>query len=98
TLFVPLSIGGGIGIWFGGGNFMYYVMRYIEFLPRLPLDFLRGGSGTFLGGLLFMVGGIIVAFLSLVFFYLLAELLVVTVDIARNLKITREVAEGYKKP
>lgn len=98
SLFVPLSIAGGVGIWFGGGNFMYYVSRYVDFLPRLPLDFLRGGGGTFLGGLFFMVGGIVTAFLSLVFFYLLAEILVVTVDIARNLKITREVAEGYKKP
>jgi hypothetical protein len=98
SLFVPLSIAGGIGLWFGGGNFMYYVVRYIDFLPQFPLSFMGGGGGTFLGGLFFMIGGIVMAFLSLVFFYLLAEILVVAVDIARNMNIIREISEGYKKP
>ena len=98
VIFVPLSIGGGIGIWLGGGNLMYFVNRFLFFLPELPFDFMRGGESSFLGGLLFIVGGIVAAFLSLVFFYLLAEMLVVAVDIARNIKVTREIAEGYKKP
>jgi len=98
VIFVPMSIAGGIGIWLGGGNLMYFVNRYLSSLPRLPFDFLRGGGGNFLGGLYFIIGGIVMAFLSLVFFYLLAELLVVTVDIANNIKVTRKIAEGYKKP
>ena len=98
SMFVPLSVACGINIWFGGGDIMYYMMRNLDFIPQLPFDYLRWGNGTFIGGLIFMVGGIVMAFLSLVFFYLLAELLVVTVDMARNMKVTREIAEGYKKP
>jgi len=97
SIFVPLSIAGGIGIWLGGGDLTYFIKRYLVFLPDLPFDFLRGGGG-FLGGLSFIIGGIVAAFLSLVFFYLLAEMLVVTVDIAKNIKTTREIAEGHRKP
>jgi hypothetical protein len=94
--FIPLSIGGGIAMWFGGGSIMRNLERYSYMPPAL--DFLSGGGSSFLGGLMFMITGVVVAFMTLVFFYLLSELLVVTVDMARNLRATREIAEGHRKP
>jgi hypothetical protein len=56
------------------------------------------GSGEgFWGGLVFIAGGLLSAFVGLVFFYFLAEAVIVLVDIARNIKMTREIAEQYKK-
>jgi hypothetical protein len=96
SVLVPLSIGGGIALWFGGGNLMYRMSYLTGSLPGIRY-FLGPGSGSFLGGLYFMIGGVILSFLILVMFSLMAELLVVAVDIAKNLKITREIAEGYRK-
>jgi len=44
-----------------------------------------------------MAGGLFSAFVGLVLFYFLAEAVIVLVDIAKNIKMTRQIAEDYKK-
>jgi hypothetical protein len=56
-----------------------------------------GYSSDFLSGLMFIVGGWLMAFLVLVISYFLSETVVVLADIAKNTRITREVAEQYIK-
>ena len=91
---IVVAIAGGILIWFIGGNAFYFIRKSAFFM--LGPGF--GGYGSdFLGGLMFMVGGWLIAFLVLVVFYFLAEIVVVMADIAKNTKITREVAEQYIK-
>ena len=86
-----VAISGGILIWFIGGNAFYFIRKSSLFMPGF------GYGSDFLGGLMFIVGGWLVAFLVLVIFYFFAETVVVITDIAKNTKITREVAEQYIK-
>jgi hypothetical protein len=86
-----VAIAGGILIWFVGGNAFYFIQKSGIFMSGF------GYGSDFLGGLAFIVGGWLVAFLVLVIFYFLAEIVVVMADIAKNTKITREVAEQYIK-
>ncbi len=91
---LALTIGGGILMWFAGGyagQALYQLFRYLPFREFMPM------GGGFLTGLLFMVIGVIIAFLMLVLFYFLSESLVVLVDIAKNIRFTRSVAEQYDK-
>ena len=86
-----VSIGGGISMWLTKSDAFFMIKRSAPFI----LSF--GGGEGFFAGLLFIIGGLFVAFVVLVFFYFLAELVVVLVDIAKNTKITRQVAEKYTK-
>jgi hypothetical protein len=84
-----ISVGGGILIWFVGGSAFSLIRESTPFVPSF------GGGQGFLAGLLFIASGLLVAFLVLVFFYFLAEAVVVMTDIAKNIKITRQIAEQY---
>jgi len=86
-----ISLAGGILIWFIGGNAFYFIRRSTVFMPGY------GSGSDFLGGLIFIVGGWLIAFLVLVIFYFLAETVVVMADIAKNTKITRQIAEKQSK-
>ena len=88
---VVVAIAGGILIWFIGGNAFYFIKKSSLFMPGF------GYGSDFLGGLMFIVGGLLVSFIVLVVFYFFAETVVVITDIAKNTKITREVAEQYIK-
>jgi hypothetical protein len=88
-----ISIAGGILIWFMRGQ-AFYLLKKTAPLPLVPG--LGGGEG-FLGGLLFITAGLFMAFFVLAFFYFLAELVVVMADTAKNIKITRHIAEQYDK-
>jgi hypothetical protein len=86
-----ISIGGGILTWFIGSNALYMIKGSAPFFPSY-------GSGEgFWGGLVFIAGGLFSAFVGLVFFYFLAEAVVVLVDIAKNIKMTRLLAEDTRK-
>ena len=89
---IVVAIAGGILIWFIGGNAFYFIRKSSPFTPGFA-----GYNSGFLGGLLFIVGGWLVSFIVLVVFYFFAEMVVVITDIAKNAKITREVAEQYIK-
>jgi hypothetical protein len=88
-----ISVAGGILTWFIGSSAFYMIKR------SAPLPFFSSyGSGErFWAGLVFMAGGLFSAFVGLVLFYFLAEAVVVLVDIAKNIKMTREVADQNKK-
>lgn len=85
-----VSVGGGIAMWLKSDAF-FMIRGSAPFIP------IFGGGEGFFGGLLFIAGGLFAAFIALVFFYFLAEAVVVMVDIAKNTKITRQVAEKYNK-
>jgi hypothetical protein len=87
---VVIAVGGGILTWFAGGYAQLLLQGVMPFVPSF-------GGETFVGGLLFMVGGALTAFFVLVSFYLLSELVVVMVDIASNTSVTRRIAEQYDK-
>lgn len=80
-----IAVGGGILLWFTGYEGQFIIGSIINCIPMSELISCYT-SGTFLGGLLFIVFGLLAAFFTLVFFYLSAELLLVTFDIARNIK------------
>lgn len=91
---VVVATAGGILVWFIGGNAFYFIGKSSFLMPGQGFG---GYNSDFLGGLMFMVVGWLVAFLVLVIFYFFAEMVVVITDIAKNAKITREVAEQYIK-
>ncbi len=75
-----ISVAGGILIWFIRGDAFFLIKRVAPIVPNF------GGEG-FLGGILFIASEFFVAFFVLVFFYFLAEAVVVMVDVAKNTKI-----------
>jgi hypothetical protein len=86
-----MSVGGGILIWLMRGFAFSLVRKAAPLAPRL------GDGVGFTGGLLFMGGGLFTAFVVLVFSYFLAEAVAMMADSARNIKITRQIAEQYDK-
>jgi hypothetical protein len=86
-----ISVAGGILTWFIGSSAFYMIKRSAPLAPSY-------GSGEgFWGGIVFMAGGLLSAFVGLVLFYFLAEAVIVLVDIAKNIKMTRLLAEDSKK-
>lgn len=81
-----ISVAGGILMWFIG---KYRVSWLFEDVPFLPSFLMKGGSSAFVGGLSFMILGAVFAFFVLVLFYLLSELIMVQVAIAKNTKNLR---------
>jgi signal transduction histidine kinase len=86
-----MSVAGGILIWFMRGYAYSLAMKATPLAPRL------GNGEGFTGGLLFMGGGLFAAFVALVICYFSAEAIVLMADSARNIKITRQIAEQYDK-
>jgi hypothetical protein len=86
-----ISIGGAILLWFLGGNAIYLIKRSAPLVPGF------GGGDGFWGGLVFMFCGLFTALFVLVIFYFLGETVIVMSDAARNLKITRKIAEQYDR-
>ena len=86
-----ISIGGGIMMWFLESNAIYLIKRSAPLVPGF------GGGEGFWGGLVFMFGGLFTALFVLVIFYFLAEAVVVMADTAKNIKITRKIAEQYDR-
>ena len=86
-----MSVAGGILIWLMRGYAFSLVKKTSPLVPRL------GNGEGFVGGLLFMGGGLLAAFVVLVLCYVLAEAVLLMADIAKNAKITRQVAEQYDK-
>jgi hypothetical protein len=86
-----MSVASGILIWLMRGYAFSLVKMAAPFVPRL------GNGEGFVGGLLFMGGGLFAAFVVLVLTYFLAEAVLVMAESARNLKITRQIAEQHDK-
>jgi predicted nucleic acid-binding Zn ribbon protein len=86
-----MSVAGGVLIWLMRGYALSLVKMAAPFVPRL------GKGEGFVGGLLFMGGGLFAAFVVLVVSYFLAEAICMMADCARNIKITRQIAEQHDK-
>lgn len=87
---VFLAVAGGILLWFAGPSAGEILQVVAPFLSNFD-------DGSFVSGGLLMAVGVPVAFFNLVFFYLLSELVVVWVAIAKNTEVTRHIAEQYDK-
>lgn len=83
---VPITVGGGILMWFAGAYALQLLGNITSFIPYL-------GGASFVGGILLMVFGVLVSFLVLLYCYWLSEFTIVFVDIARNTRATRQVTE-----
>jgi hypothetical protein len=86
-----MSVAGGILIWLMRGYAFSLVKMATPFVPRL------GNGEGFVGGLLFMGGGLFAAFVVLVVSYFLAEAICMMADSAQHIKMTRQIAEQYDK-
>jgi hypothetical protein len=80
TLGVSIGIGGCLFIWLSKYNPLYLFGGIGQFFPSLSPE------GTFLGGVFFLVYFALLSFVIIVVFYFLAELTVVLVDIAKNIR------------
>jgi len=83
SLTAAVALGGGVLIWFAGGygfELLERVPRFTKFIPQY------GGEATFLGGVIFLIGGLAVAFFTLIAFYFSAEFIRMVMDIALNTK------------
>lgn len=73
---ITVGLGGTLMLWFSNyGNYLWEFSRYI---PFITID------DSFIGGLLFLVMTIIIAFLILLVTYFIAENILVLVQIAKN--------------
>lgn len=81
---IIFGIGGGIFLIFAGWE------AYQVFSVFLPV--VSAGS-AFLSGIMFTISFAIAGFLALIFHYLIAELIVILVDMARNIKAIRDNTE-----
>ncbi|MBD3414689.1 MAG: hypothetical protein GF421_09705 [Candidatus Aminicenantes bacterium] len=80
SLTAAVALGGGILIWFAGGYGLQLLEEVPQFIPQY------GGGTTFLGGLVFLIGGLAFAFFTLVAFYFASEFFKMVMDIALNTK------------
>lgn len=87
AVFVGLvAIGGGMFVWFTGKGVSTILSPIPGFLPVF-------GDATFMGGIQFMVGGVLSAILVLGLAYLVAELLQWIADVASRQGESRRAAE-----
>jgi len=82
VLAVAFGIGGCVFTWLSGMSPRMLLAGMGDFLPPM----LAGGGQSFVDGLVFLVFMVVAAFGSLVVFYALAELVIVLVDIAINVR------------
>lgn len=77
----------------GGGIFLIVAGSGANQIVSILLPVVSVGS-TFLSGILFTITFAIAGFVALIVNYLIAELIVVLVDMARNIKAIRNATEG----
>ncbi len=87
---VPMALGGGILIWFTSGRAQEIIGRVAPFLKYF-------GDYTFTGGIVHILGGLLYAFFTLIVSYILAELLMMALDVTMNIRFMRHVAEQFEK-
>jgi hypothetical protein len=81
VLALAVGVGGCAFTWLSGMSPRSLLSGLGDLLPNMP-----AGGESFLDGVIFLAALAAVAFLALVVFYALAELVVVTVDIAINMR------------
>lgn len=86
-----VAVGGGIYVWFTGKGVVTILNPPPKFLPLF-------GDTTFMGGIEFMVGGVMTAILVIVVAYLAAEGLQLVGEAAGRLQTTRRTAHESSEP
>jgi len=81
-----MGIGTGISLWFRSGVSPFFdlpfgLSRYFSTFESSRYLYSEGG---FVAGILYMVGGVLLAIVSIMFFYFLSEMIYVLVEIAKN--------------
>lgn len=93
TILASVGVGGCLFIWFAGFSPLALLAGLGGLLPSTS-----SGSG-FLGGLTFLAYLCVIAIMALVFFYFLAEAIVVVVDIAVHIRVlVKQTAPGGAPP
>lgn len=85
---------GGLMIWFVGYNARYILYEMGTIIPLMGRLINSGiyAENMFVGGLLFLIGGILLALFILLLSYLFSEILLATADIAIN---TKKICAGH---
>ena len=88
-----IAVGGGILLWFAGyrgGLILEGITGSLPWISNIQVF----DQENFLGGLMFILSGLIMAFFFLIFFYLLSELTIILVNIAKS---TKKVSDVFEK-
>jgi len=92
SAFISLvAVGGGVYVWFTGKGISTILNPPPNFLPLF-------GDTTFMGGIEFMVGGVLIAILMIVVTYLAAELLHLLSEAAAWLQASRSTVSEPSEP
>lgn len=83
-----VAIGGGLYVWFTGRSVATILNPVPFFFPSV------GDSGSFMGGIEFMVGGVLVSLIVLIVLYTVSELLTVLTDHLRRSVEARPATDG----
>jgi hypothetical protein len=86
-----VAVGGGIYVWFTGKGVATILNPPPNFLPLF-------GDTTFMGGIEFMVGGVLSAILVVVVSYLVSEGLYLLSEVAGRMKDSRQAASEPSEP
>jgi len=86
-----VAIGGGVYVWFTGKGVGSILMPPPNFLPLF-------GDTTFMGGIEFMVGGVLTAILVIVVTYLVAEALQLLSETATRMQVSRHMPSAPSEP
>jgi len=87
---VPVAVGGCLMLWLAGRDSYYFLNSAAPLFGEL-------GSPGFIGGIVFFLTVLLSALLVLAIAYFLAETYLVLVDIARNMRRTRQIADQFDK-
>ena len=82
SMMLAVTVGGTFAIWITSGSSRGILREVETFAP--PTTLLHGIDNAFLGGLAFLVIGIVAALLWLAFFYFLSEVVVVIGDVGTS--------------
>jgi uncharacterized membrane protein YhaH (DUF805 family) len=83
---LAMGVGGCVFTWLSGMSPRTLLSGMGELVPNIPGMGEGGGGQSFVDGLIFLAAMAIAAFVALVVFYALAELVIVMVDIAINVR------------
>jgi len=86
-----IAVGGGVYVWFTGKGIGTILNPPPNFLPLF-------GDTTFMGGIEFMVGGVLIAILTIVVTYLAGEILNLLSEAAARLQVPRSTASEPSEP
>ncbi len=86
---IAIGVGGTLNLWFS--SYAYNLSEFARFIPFVSL------TDSFIGGLMFLLLTIVIAFFVLLLTYFLAENILVLVEIARNTRGLKKESNEEKQ-